>query len=96
MHLIVTALRRTARFDADVRRAAPDIQKAARDAANKLLAESQAGSLRLHPLKGLPKPMVFKIDVMANHSWQITFELVGQTANLLRLADHKTIDRNPR
>jgi hypothetical protein len=54
------------------------------------------GSLRLHPLTGLPKPTVWKIDVFANHAWQVTFELNGTTAELKRIGTHKSIDRDPR
>jgi hypothetical protein len=55
-----------------------------------------AKSLRLHQLTGYAKPAIWKIDVYANHSWQITFEMEGTTARLVRLATHKKIDRDPR
>lgn len=96
MLLTVAGFRRTDRFDADVRKAPPEIAKAAEAALEKLQENSRAGCLRMHPMQGLPKPMVFKLDVLANHSWQITFELHGDTVHLLRLATHKTIDRRPR
>ncbi len=96
MLLTVNGFKRTARFDADVRKAPPDIVAAAETALKKLQENSRAGCLRMHPMQGLPKPMVFKLDVLANHSWQITFEMHHETAHLRRLATHKSIDRRPR
>jgi hypothetical protein len=96
MQLKVTGTRRTDRFDADVRAAPIDVARAAEAARKTLIQNSRAGALRLHPLKGYPKPTIFKIDVTANHSWQLTFELDGEVAVLLRLATHKAIDRDPR
>jgi hypothetical protein len=84
------------RFKDEFQKLEPSVQAAARDALDTLLRHPQAKSLRLHPLTGLPKPTVWKIDVFANHSWQITFELNGSTAELKRIATHKTIDRDPR
>jgi mRNA-degrading endonuclease YafQ of YafQ-DinJ toxin-antitoxin module len=84
------------RFKDEFQKLEPSVQAAAKDALDTLLRHPQAKSLRLHPLTGLPKPTVWKIDVFANHSWQITFELNGSTAELKRIATHKTIDRDPR
>lgn len=84
------------RFKDEFQKLEPSVQAAAKDALDTLLRHPQAKSLRLHPLSGLPKPTVWKIDVFANHSWQITFELNGSTAELKRIATHKTIDRDPR
>lgn len=96
MKLSVSALQVTATFRADVRSAPADIQADATAALDKLLKNSAANALRLHALKGYPKPTIFKIDVRPDHSWQISFELDGQTAVLLRLATHRELDRNPR
>jgi hypothetical protein len=53
--------------------------------------------LRLHALSGFGKPSVYKIDVLSNHSWQISFELeAGGIVRLCRLAPHKRIDGDPR
>jgi mRNA-degrading endonuclease YafQ of YafQ-DinJ toxin-antitoxin module len=84
------------RFKDEFQKLEPSVQAAAKDALDTLLRHPQSKSLRLHPLTGLPKPTVWKIDVFANHSWQITFELNGSTAELKRIATHKTIDRDPR
>lgn len=96
MQLQVSGTRRTDRFDTDVRSVPIDIARAAEAARKTLLRNSQSGGLRLHPLKGYPKPTIFKIDVTPNRAWQITFELDGTIAVLLRLATHKTLDRDPR
>ena len=84
------------RFKDEFQKLEPSVQAAAKDALDTLLRHPQSKSLRLHPLTGLPKPTVWKIDVFANHSWQITFELNGSTAELKRIATHKTTDRDPR
>lgn len=94
--IAVTGFAHSARFAADLRGVPPDVQRAALDALALLQANPSAKSLRLHPLKGMPKPTVWKIDVYANHAWQITFELNGTVAELKRLGTHKTIDRDPR
>lgn len=36
------------------------------------------------------------MDVLANHAWQITFEIEGDVAKLCRLATHRRIDGDPR
>lgn len=84
------------RFKLELQKVQPDVAKAAMEALELLQNNPLAKSLRLHPLTGLPKPTVWKIDVFANHSWQITFELKGTTAELKRIATHKSIDRDPR
>lgn len=92
----VRAFTRTQRFENEMKAAPIDAQRAAFEALQTLQRNPAAGRLRLHPLKGFGKPTIWKIDVYANRSWQITFELEGTTAHLKRLADHKTIDRDPR
>ena len=52
--------------------------------------------VRVHPLSGYGKPTLWKLDVYANRSWQVTFELNDGTASLKRIATHKAIDRDPR
>lgn len=96
MSFKVSGFRSTPRFDRDIRSAPPEVRRAASDALNTLKANPHAKSLRLHPLKGFGKPQVWKIDVLANHAWQITFELEGDVAKLCRLARHKRIDNDPR
>lgn len=92
----VSEIKYSARFRADFRSAPPSVQQAVAAALKLLQVNPGAKSLRLHPLKGMPKPTVWKIDVYANHAWQITFELNGAVAELKRLGTHKTIDRDPR
>jgi hypothetical protein len=95
MALVVTSFEFTPPYKTDFKRAPPDIQSASDRTLKQLLTNSNSGSLRLHTLKGYPKPTIFKIDVIG-HSWQITFEMIGSKANLLRLGTHKELDRNPR
>ena len=84
------------RFQAELQKLKPDVVKAVKESLELLQSNPKAKSLRLHPLTGLPKPTVWKIDVFVNHSWQVTFELNGTTAELKRIATHKAIDRDPR
>ncbi len=84
------------RFKSEFEKLKPDVQAAVKDALQLLKTNPEAKSLRLHTLTGLPKPTVWKIDVIANHSWQVTFELNGTTVELKRIATHKSIDRLPR
>lgn len=94
--IAITGFAHSARFAADLRAAPVDVQQAALAALQQLQTHPSAKSLRLHPLKGMPKPTIWKIDVYANHAWQITFELNGGVAELKRLGTHKRIDRDPR
>jgi len=82
-------------FERDLRKAPPDIQRAAKAALKNLLQNPQPRKLRLHSITGCFDPRILKIDVLANHSWQITFEMDGTTALLRRLGTHKFIDNNP-
>jgi mRNA-degrading endonuclease YafQ of YafQ-DinJ toxin-antitoxin module len=84
------------RFKSELQKLQPYVVRAVKDALVLLQNNPEAKSLRLHPLTGLPKPTVWKIDVFANHSWQITFEINGTTAELKRVSTHKSIDREPR
>jgi len=86
----------SARFQAEFKALSSDAQKACIEALKTLQSHPQSKSLRLHTLKGMPKPTIWKIDVYTNHSWQVTFELVGTTAELKRIGTHKAIDRDPR
>lgn len=96
IRISVTGFAHSARFASDLRSAPTEVQQAALEALRLLQANPGARSLRLHPLKGMPKPTIWKIDVFANHAWQITFELNSTVAELKRLGTHKTIDRDPR
>lgn len=94
--IAVTGFAFSERFKSEFASLPGDVAKAAKDALELLQKNPRARSLRLHPLTGLPKPSVWKIDVFANHSWQITFELNGSIAQLKRIGTHKSIDRDPR
>ncbi len=96
MTVSVARVRYTERFASDLRSAEHGVQSAAKDAIDKLLKTPHARSLRLHTLSGYGKPSIYKIDVTANHAWQITFEIDGDTAVLRRLGSHKELDRSPR
>ncbi len=95
--LVVVGFRHTDRFAKDLRAAPPEVKKAAQEALSRLKTTPRARTLRLHPLHGFGKPTVWKIDVVANHAWQITFEMeASNVAKLCRLATHKKIDLDPR
>lgn len=96
MRAAITGLQTTARFDAELKSAPREVQLAASEVLKLLMQTPPPQRLRVHALKGYGKPTLFKVDVFTNHSWQLTFELVGSTAVLRRLAQHKTIDRDPR
>lgn len=97
MTLSVEGFRRTGRFDREFRSAPADIQTAALEALRTLQANPRSKVLRLHQLHGFGKPSVWKIDVLSNHAWQISFEMEGgRVAKLCRLAPHKRIDLDPR
>ena len=92
----VTAFRPAECFKRDLKRAPLDVQESVRTVIEKLLTNSAAASLRCHPLSGYGRPLLYKVDVLSNHSWQITFEMDGTTAILRRLGTHKQLDRDPR
>lgn len=96
MTVVVESFDYTPSFQEELLAAPSDCQAAARDALKLLKQNSRAKSLRLHSLKGYRKPSIYKIDVFASKSWQITFELAGTRAILRRLAKHRDIDRRPR
>lgn len=89
----VTSFSFTERFQRELNAAPPDVQRAARDSLQALLENPR--SVRAHRLKGY-KPAIFSMDAMSNHAWQISFELNGTDAKLIRLGTHKQIDRAPR
>jgi mRNA-degrading endonuclease YafQ of YafQ-DinJ toxin-antitoxin module len=96
MTIVVVDFDPTKRFDNDFDCAPPDVQQGARAALKLLQSHPTSSRLRLHNLKGYPKPTIWKIDVRPNKSWQITFELTGTTARLLRLGTHRQVDDSPR
>lgn len=82
-------------FDRDLKKAPPEVHRVIEQVLDDLLKFPQPKKLRFHSLTGCFDPKIFKIDVFPNRSWQITFEMDGQTAVLRRLATHKEIDRSP-
>jgi hypothetical protein len=83
----------TARFESDFKKSPSEVQRATRKALMLLTANPVPAHLRLHSFKWESR-RVFKIDVFANHSWQISFELSSTgEAKLRRLATHKAMDR---
>lgn len=94
--LQITGFRSTVKFERELRRCPPDVQEAARDALTRLQQNTHSGALRLHRLHGYPRPSLYKVDVFPNKSWQISLEIEGSTAVLLRICRHVEMDRSPR
>jgi hypothetical protein len=94
--IVIESFAYSERFKSEFQKLKPNVQLAAKEALELLQKNPQSTVLRLHSLKAYPKPTVWKIDVFSNHSWQMTFELNGKTAELKRIAPHKSIDRTPR
>jgi len=90
----IESVSRSRRFDRDFKKLSPDLQRAAVDAIRDLMKDPVPERRRKHQLSGYWPP-VHVIDVMSNHSWQITFRLEGTVAVLLRVATHHDIDRHP-
>ncbi|QYJ23656.1 hypothetical protein KYT87_10785 [Achromobacter sp. ES-001] len=93
--ILIRALSRKETFDRDFRRAPVEIQNAAKNAIRDLMRCPQPSKLRMHSITGCFDPRILKIDVLANKSWQITFEMDGSVAILRRLGTHRNIDRSP-
>jgi mRNA-degrading endonuclease YafQ of YafQ-DinJ toxin-antitoxin module len=93
--IVIAEIRRTAKFERDWKSCPVDVRRSAAEALRKLIGNPAANRLRMHPLNGLGKPTIFKIDVFPNRSWQISFHLSGEVAILRRLCTHKEMDRNP-
>ncbi|WP_155742426.1 hypothetical protein [Variovorax paradoxus] len=70
----------------------PDIRRAVDQLFEDLMVNPN--SHRCHGLRGY-KPTIFAADVLSNHSWQVTFEMDGETAVMRRLAIHQEIDDSP-
>lgn len=95
MSLRITAFERTERFEREFKGLSPELQAAAAKALKALQGMPIPKGLRHHVLCDT-KPKIHKIDITSNHSHQITFEVNGEVAKLLRVATHKEIDRNAR
>lgn len=91
---MITRLVPTERFARELRKLDPELTKKAKVALEKLLQSPVPKTLRHHTLSGY-KPTVHVIDVCSNKSHQITFNLDGDVAVLLRIGTHKQISRDP-
>lgn len=96
MDLVVEELAYSDKFLHELKRLDPGTQNAAKEALRLLQTNPKASTLRCKPRTGLGRPLIWKIDVYSNKSYQISFEMVGRVAHLKRIATHKQIDRNPR
>lgn len=70
----------------------PNIQSGVLEALKKFKENPRAKSLRLLRLSAI-KPPVWKIDVFADRSWQISMRIQGSECALLLVATHKVMDR---
>jgi plasmid stabilization system protein ParE len=86
----------TASFRGELAAAPEDVRIALKDVLRRARENPEAGALRFHSLKGYGKPTLYKFDVFPNKSWQVSFELDGTTAVLIRVCTHKEMDRRPR
>lgn len=95
MLIEVNQIKRSQSFDKDFEKSPTDIKKAAKKAVDDILKRPIPKSRRLHRLgrSRLTKDNIYVIDVFSNHSYQITFEINGNTAILRRLGTHKQIDK---
>jgi hypothetical protein len=89
----IRVIRRTDRFEREIKALKPDILEAAKEAIKDLQKDPIPTSRRLHKLGGYKNPKVYTVDVLSNHSYKISLEIDGQTATLRRIATHKEIDR---
>lgn len=85
----------TERFKDDFGRLSAEQQEAARECLEKIKQSLSLKSLRHHTLGGY-RPTIHKVDVTCNKAYQITFELNGTVAKLLRVGTHKQLNRSPR
>ena len=90
----VTEFQRLPKYEKQYAKLSPEIQTAVDAALDLLITNPTASSLRCHPLHGF-RPTIWKIDVLPNKSWQITFELRSTTAVLRKVAPHSELDRSP-
>lgn len=86
----------TESFRRELGAAPEDVREALKGVLHRAMENPEAGALRFHSLKGYGKPTLYKFDVFPNKSWQVSFELDGTTAVLIRICTHKEMDRRPR
>ncbi|WP_293705692.1 hypothetical protein [uncultured Parasutterella sp.] len=90
--MIMVSIIKTDQFLKNYKKVAPDIQKAVDKVLSDFELNPSAGKLRLHPLTDTD-PIIWKIDVFPNHSWQISMTKKDDEYSLLALARHKKFDR---
>lgn len=96
MDLVVDGFRYSEKFRADFKKLDIETQSAAKDALKLLKKNPKAATLRCRKMPNYGRPMLWKIDVYSNKSYQITFLMDGSIAELKRVANHSRIDRDPR
>jgi mRNA-degrading endonuclease YafQ of YafQ-DinJ toxin-antitoxin module len=90
----VTRVDLSDRFRKDFKRLDPQAQSRAEAVIRDLWHHPLRGTLRHHTLNGYT-PIIHVVDLTANHAHQITFHFEGTVITLLRVADHKSINRSP-
>lgn len=78
-----------------MKRLAPNLLQAAKDAIRDLKADPPPARLRVEKLSGYRNPSIYTVHIVGNHSHKISFELDGTHAIFRRVATHKEIDRDP-
>lgn len=96
MDLIVEGFDYSDKFSKELGKLDPNIRQAAKEALKLLMENPKSATLRCKPRPGFGQPLIWKIDVYSNKSYQITFEMIGRVAHLKRVAKHDSIDRDPR
>jgi len=94
--LVVEGFDFSSKFVKELGRLDRGIQQAAKEALALLQINPKATTLRCKPRTNFGRPLIWKIDVYSNKSYQISFEMVGRVAHLKRIATHAEIDRDPR
>lgn len=96
MQLLIDNYEPSDRFVKDLKGLAPEQRRMAAKALDRLQSHGGSTAIRCHTLPGWGNPLIYKIDIATNKSYQITFEIRGRTAYLHRVATHVEINRNPR
>lgn len=87
----IRLVRFTGHFRAQLKKLAPEIQAAARQAVKDLVADPHPKKYRLEK----QTKDIWTIHVTSNHSYKLSFTLDGDIAELRKIGTHKEIDRAP-
>jgi hypothetical protein len=68
--IIIEGFTRSDKFKGEYAKLDPETRSAADAVFRLLMANPRAATLRLHPLKGYGRPMIWKIDVRSNKSYK--------------------------